>query len=115
MKSIDSKKLVLFGAGKIGRSFIGQLFSKGGYEVVFIDISKSLIDELNRRKGYRIIIKDTEDLILNIENVRGIYLGDEVDVINEVATAGILATSVGLGGLKGIFPVLAKGLIKRYQ
>jgi mannitol-1-phosphate 5-dehydrogenase len=115
MKSIDSKKLVLFGAGKIGRSFIGQLFSKGGYEVVFIDISKSLIDELNRRKGYRIIIKGTEDLILNIENVRGIYLGDEQDVINEVATAGILATSVGLGGLKGIFPVLAKGLLKRYQ
>jgi len=34
---ISGKKLVLFGAGKIGRSFIGQLFSRGGYEVVFMD------------------------------------------------------------------------------
>ena len=24
------KKIVIFGAGKIGRSFIGQLFSRGG-------------------------------------------------------------------------------------
>lgn len=114
MKSIETKKLVLFGAGKIGRSFIGQLFSNGGYEVVFIDICEALIDELNRRKKYRVIIKGKEEQILNIENVRGVYLGNESAVIDEVATAGILATSVGLGGLKGIFPVLAKGLLKRY-
>ena len=43
-------KLVLFGAGKIGRSFIGQLFSRGGYEVVFIDVFKPVIDELNLRR-----------------------------------------------------------------
>jgi mannitol-1-phosphate 5-dehydrogenase len=115
MKSIKREKLVLFGAGKIGRSFIGQLFSNGGYEVVFIDISEPLIDEINRKGRYRIIIKGEEDHILNIENVRGVHLLNEPEAIDEVATAGILATSVGLAGLKGIFPVLAKGLLKRYM
>jgi mannitol-1-phosphate 5-dehydrogenase len=115
MKSIEKKKLVLFGAGKIGRSFIGQLFSNGGYEVVFIDIAGPLIDEMNRRRKYRVIIKGEKEQVLNIENVRGVHLGDESAVIEEVATAGILATSVGLGGLRGIFPVLAKGLLKRYR
>jgi mannitol-1-phosphate/altronate dehydrogenase len=32
------KSIVIFGAGKIGRSFIGQLFGCGGYQVVFIDV-----------------------------------------------------------------------------
>ena len=42
-------KLVQFGAGNIGRSFIGQLFSKAGWDVVFVDIDELVIDELNRR------------------------------------------------------------------
>ena len=29
------QSIVIFGAGKIGRSFIGQLFGKSGYEVIF--------------------------------------------------------------------------------
>jgi len=48
------KKLVLFGAGKIGRSFIGQLFATSGFEVVFIDISESVINELNRLNEYKL-------------------------------------------------------------
>ncbi|HLN55665.1 MAG TPA: hypothetical protein VK207_06720, partial [Bacteroidales bacterium] len=115
MKSIERKKLILFGAGKIGRSFIAQLFSRGGYEVVFIDISRPLIEELNRRKSYRIVIKGEEEQVLTIENVRGVCLYDENEVVNEVASSGIIATSVGLGGLKGTFPLLAKGLLKRFN
>lgn len=41
------KKLVQFGAGNIGRSFIGQIFSQNGYEVVFIDLNQTLIQNLN--------------------------------------------------------------------
>lgn len=115
MDSVEKKKLVLFGAGKIGRSFIGQLFSSSGYDVVFVDISKKIIDELNRRRSYNVIIKSQEEQILKIENVSGVWLSDEQDVINEVATAGIVATSVGLAGLNGVFPLLAQGLLKRHQ
>ena len=32
-----NKKIIIFGAGKIGRAFIGQLFSLAGYELVFVD------------------------------------------------------------------------------
>jgi mannitol-1-phosphate 5-dehydrogenase len=115
METIQLKKLVLFGAGKIGRSFIGQLFSMGGYEVVFIDIYKPIIDELNRRESYRVIIKSDKDEILNITSVRGVYADDENKVAHEVATAGIVAVSVGLNGLKNIFPLLAQGLLERYK
>ncbi|HEY3388175.1 MAG TPA: hypothetical protein VGK38_01280, partial [Prolixibacteraceae bacterium] len=36
-------------------------------------------------------------------------------VIHEIVTARILAVSVGLNGLKSIIPLIAKGLIKRFE
>jgi len=43
-------KLLQYGAGNIGRSLVGQLFSKAGYEVVFVDVDKTVIDALNRER-----------------------------------------------------------------
>src|ERR1035437_6371803 len=106
METIQQNKLVLFGAWKIGRAFIGQLFSIGGYEVGFIDINKTVIDALNQLGHYKVIIKSEKEEILNIENVRGVYTGDNNKVIEEIATAGIVAVSVGFEGLENIFPLL---------
>ena len=39
-------KFVQIGAGNIGRSFIGQLFSRAGYEVVFIDVDDAVVEAL---------------------------------------------------------------------
>lgn len=115
MSLIKKDKLVIFGAGKIGRSFIGQLFSRGGYEVVFIDVFKPVIDELNKRGNYNVIVKADKEEILNIKNVRGVLASDEEKVINEIASAGIMAVSVGLNAIPKIIPLLAKGIIKRFE
>ena len=40
------KKFVMYGAGNIGRGFIGQLFSNAGYKVGFVDINKEVINRL---------------------------------------------------------------------
>lgn len=115
MQKAPHRKIVIFGAGKIGRSFIGQLFSRGGFEVVFVDIFKQVIDELNERRSYNIIIKSASDEIIRVDHVRGVLADDILTVAGEVASADIVAVSVGLHGLKGIFPALAKGLIERYH
>jgi len=112
---MSSKKLVLFGAGKIGRSFIGQLFSRGGYEVVFVDIFQPVIDDLNARRNYKVIIKSETDQTILISNVRGVLASDENAVINEIATASILAVSIGQAGLSGAIPLIAIGLLKRFE
>ena len=109
------EKLVLFGAGKIGRSFIGQLFSISGYEVVFVDINKPLIDEINRHGQYKVIIKSEKDEILVVKNVRGVYADNNEAISNEVNNARLLAVSVGLRGLPEIMHVLAKSILERYE
>lgn len=40
-------KAIMYGAGSIGRGFIGALFSDLGYEVVFIDVNDWLVDTMN--------------------------------------------------------------------
>ena len=107
---MNLKKIVLFGAGKIGRSFIGQLFSRGGYEVVFVDVFKPVIDELNLRGNYNVIIKSDKDEVMNITHVRGVHADNTKQVSFEIATSDIVAVSVGLNGMKAVFPLLAQGL-----
>ena len=115
MNSLINNKLVLFGAGKIGRSFIGQLFSQGGYEVVFIDVFQPVIDELNKRRSYNVVIKSDMDSVITIQNVRAVFAGDVDIVIDELTTASIVAVSVGQKGLQSVIPLIANGLLKRFE
>jgi mannitol-1-phosphate 5-dehydrogenase len=115
MNTAAKHKLVLFGAGRIGRSFIGQLFSLGGYEVVFVDVIKSLIDEINRKGFYNVVVKAEKEEVIRVGNVRGIFAGDAENVAAEIADAGILAISVGPKGLDAIVPLIARGLLQRFE
>ncbi len=115
MKLGKQNKAVVLGAGKIGRSFIGQLLSRGGYEVVFVDADLKLIEELNRRNNYNVIIKAEKEEILHIENVRGVSVFDVEKASDEIAGASIMAVCVGLNNIPKVVPLLSKGLLKRYQ
>jgi mannitol-1-phosphate 5-dehydrogenase len=116
-KSGKMKKLIIFGAGKIGRSFIGQLFSRAGFEVVFVDIAQKMIDELNRKLEYRVQIRsDEESMEWVIRNVRGLLYEQTDEVSYEIANADFLAISVGQKGMAATCPLIAAGLkARRHQ
>jgi len=112
---IDTRKIVIFGAGKIGRSFIGQLFGCAGYQVVFVDVDNLLVERLNARGSYPVIIKgDLEEEII-VPNVSAISAFEVEKVTEAVASAGILSVNVGKKALVGVIPVVAEGLKMRYQ
>lgn len=106
-------KLLQYGAGSIGRSLIAQLFSKAGYEIVFVDIDETIISALNEKRRYLIQIKDEHPEDIWVENVRGICGHDKEAIIEEIATADIMATAVGVNVLPKIYGIIAEGLKKR--
>jgi len=106
-------RIVVFGAGSIGRSFVGQLFSRAGYSVVFVDVDRELVAALNREGRYRIEIRDRKPETIWVEGVSAVDGRDTRAVAEEVATADIAATAVGPHALPLIYPAIAAGLLLR--
>jgi mannitol-1-phosphate 5-dehydrogenase len=109
------KKMVIFGAGKIGRSFIGQLFARSGYEVVFVDVARPVIEALNEKRSYDVVIKGEKQDLIKVSNVRGILASESEKAVREISTADILASCVDNNALPHIIPLIARGLKMRYE
>ena len=78
----------MYGAGNIGRGFIGQTFALSEYNVGFIDINKEVISRLNQDKEYPVTVvsNDGEEIIM-VKNVFGIDGTDVELVSDEIARA----------------------------
>jgi mannitol-1-phosphate 5-dehydrogenase len=106
---------VMYGAGNIGRGFIGQLFATSGYEVTFIDVAEPVIDALNRDRKYPVrILSSSGHEDVWVEGVKAINGRDEEKAAQAIANADIMATAVGVRVLPYIAPVIAKGLHNRF-
>ena len=107
-------KAVMFGAGNIGRGFIGQLFSESGYEVVFVDVVQELLDLFNKEHHYRLqTVSNEGSKDYSIGPVSGVDSRNQAAVAEAVAEASICATAVGANVLKFVAPNLAAGLALR--
>jgi len=105
---------VHFGAGNIGRGFVGLILHRAGYEVVFADVVDELIDGLKRTPSYRVKEVGLESREEVVDNYRAVNSRrDEPAVVDEIASADIVTTAVGPTVLKFIAPVIAAGLRKR--
>ena len=107
------KKAVHFGAGNIGRGFIGLLLSKAGYHVTFVDVAAPLVDDINALGKYNVQIFGKEDKI-QVDNVSAINSNkDLIKLLDAIVDADIITTAIGPNILKFIAPNIAKGLKRR--
>lgn len=111
---MTKKQAVIFGAGNIGRGFIGQLFSESGYEVIFVDVDQELVAALNRDRRYHlqtVCNSGVEDF--HIGPVSAVNGADGAAVAQAIAGASIAATAVGANALRFVAPNLAAGIALR--
>ena len=110
------KQALMYGAGNIGRGFIGQLFHMSGYEISFIDVNMAVIDKLNADGRYPIYITDgdsyREYLVTGVHGVNG---RDNEAIAEAMANADIMATAVGVNILKFIAAPFACGVRRRME
>ncbi|MDO5027486.1 MAG: mannitol-1-phosphate 5-dehydrogenase [Tissierellia bacterium] len=106
------KKAIQFGAGNIGRGFIGYLLNNSGYDLVFADVFENVIDQINEDRAYTIYIKDVKSEEIKVENIRAVSSITD-DVVKEIESADIITSAVGPLNLSKIAEPIAKGIIKR--
>ena len=106
------KKAIQFGAGNIGRGFIGAVLSEAGYHVVFADVNQQIIDRINEDGAYTVHIMDVESRDVRITNISGVNSGGDA-IVDEIVRAEMITTAVGLRILPYIAPAIAKGIAAR--
>ncbi|MBN6065847.1 mannitol-1-phosphate 5-dehydrogenase [Aggregatibacter actinomycetemcomitans] len=108
-------KALHFGAGNIGRGFIGKLLADSGVEVIFADVNDKVIDLLKTQQSYHVkIVGDSVNTVEEVTNVTGINSKDENAVIELFKTVDLVTTAVGPNVLKIISGTIAKGLVARF-
>lgn len=106
------KKAVQFGAGNIGRGFIGALLSQAGYQVTFADVAEPVIDKINADKTYTVHVMDVQREDQTITGIRGVN-STKPEAIQAIAEAELVTTAVGLVILPRIAPAIAAAIEKR--
>lgn len=108
------KRAIIFGAGAVGRGFIGQVLSEAGYQLTFVDANAQLVDALNAQGHYpHVTVATKGSTATRIENVSAVMAGDTEAVTSAFAQADIAATSVGLGALPAVSGAIGLGVQRR--
>lgn len=108
------KKAVHFGAGNIGRGFVGLLLHEAGYEIVFADVAAPLIEALQTTPRYTVheVGQGGRDHV--VEKYTAINSAThEAELVQALAEAEVVTTAVGPNILKFVAPAIAKGLAAR--
>ncbi len=83
---------VIFGAGRVGRGFLAEVFQRAGSAITFVDKNINLVDELNRRGGYT-IYKAAGALTdaLRIREITALHIGQGGAIVDLLCTRGSYA------------------------
>ncbi|WP_461205625.1 mannitol-1-phosphate 5-dehydrogenase [Clostridium sp. DL1XJH146] len=106
-------KAINFGAGNIGRGFIGYLINKSGYKVFFVDVNEAVVNSINEHKEYSVITVGDEIERETIKDVSAIDMKDMELLRETVLDADLITTAVGVNNLKYVAKALKDAL--RYK
>lgn len=107
---------VHFGAGNIGRGFIGEVLNKNNIGVTFVDVNSEIINALIEKQEYTIELAEEEQSIIHVDNVYGINNAEKPDeVVEAIAEASLITTAIGPKILPLIAPLIAEGIQKRKE
>lgn len=109
-------KAVHFGAGNIGRGFVGSLLHGAGIHIVFADVNEELIEQLKAAESYTVheVGQESRDVVVtDFSAVNSASEGERL--VEEIASADIVTCAVGPSILKFVAPAIAAGIAARPQ
>jgi mannitol-1-phosphate 5-dehydrogenase len=106
-------RAVVFGPGRVGCGFVGQLLRASGHDVTFVGRSP-VIERLCRTRRYRVrlVLADSVEES-EVEGLRALAITDQAAVVRAIRSADLVATAVGARSLGAVAPLVAAGLERR--
>ncbi|HET6871710.1 MAG TPA: mannitol-1-phosphate 5-dehydrogenase [Sporolactobacillaceae bacterium] len=102
-------KAVHFGAGNIGRGFIGSLLDQSGFTTIFVDVNAAIIDAINEKKEYVVELASPNHEQFVVKHIEGINSQTNPDkVIQAITEADLVTTAVG----PNILPIIARLIVE---
>ncbi|MFD5226828.1 mannitol-1-phosphate 5-dehydrogenase [Microbacterium sp. NPDC058342] len=107
-------RAVHFGAGNIGRGFVGLLLHQGGYELVFSDVAAGLVDAINAADRYTVHEVGDGGTDTVVTGFRAINSAEDPEgLVAEIADADVVTTAVGPTVLRFVAAPILDALRRR--
>lgn len=93
---MSAKSIVIWGAGRIGRGFVADLFFHAGYQLVFVDESDDLVEQLKKSGKYSIVRAVNAESINQVEISGYLALNtkQKKEISDAVSNSDLIATAV---------------------
>jgi len=109
------EKVVIFGAGQIGRGFIGDICNSSGYFLVFVDVDEKLVRTLNEKGEYPLWLLGDTKTEKKITDLSALSFSQTEKIAGAVAGVNLAFTAVGANNVPALAPILAEGIKKKAQ
>ena len=107
------KSVLICGAGKIGRGFIGQLFHRSGYRIFFLESDSERIELLNSRRKYLVESPGEAGFSETIPVDLCLGPGAQGELSCLVERVDVVVSCVGAGNIESLARTLAPAVAKR--
>jgi len=108
-----NQKILIWGAGKIGRGFLGDLFHQAGYQLVFVDRNEQVVKQLNTRPEYSVYDLSDGGGISRVSGYMAVHIPRKEAILGELETCSLMAVAVHPDGFPDTVDMLHAAVCKR--
>jgi mannitol-1-phosphate 5-dehydrogenase len=112
--SSESPIALIFGAGKVGRGFLGRLLANSGYQLWFVDRDPTLVARLEAAGRCPVLVMGPSPRPVVVEGVRALHTADTETVAERFMQAALVFTAVGGSHLPDVARQIARGVERRW-
>jgi mannitol-1-phosphate 5-dehydrogenase len=105
---------MIFGAGKVGRGFLGRLLASSGYQLWFVERDPAVVARLEAVRRYPVQLMKAAPEVLLVEGVRALHAGQTEAVAELFTQASVVLTAVGGAHLPDVARQIARGIERRW-
>ena len=109
------QKILIWGAGKIGRGFLGDLFHQAGYRLVFVDRNKQVVEALNSRRSYMVVYcgNDGQYTDVSVSGYTALHMPQKDAVIEQLGECSLMTVAVPPEGFSELADMLHAAINQR--